>query len=89
MRKSLIIATCLSNSGMADIPEDCEFAVKQVFHDDFPSHDYDSWNTDINDELAKSLIQAAGRATTIHIDRFIMDLWEHPYQLNSDHKIAP
>lgn len=75
MRKSLIIATCLSNSGMADAPKDCEFAVEQTFHNDFPSHNYGSWNTDVDDELAKSLIQEVGRATTIRIDRFIADLW--------------
>ncbi len=89
MRKSLIIATCLSNAGMADVPEDCEYAVEQVFHSDFPSHDYGSWNMNIDDELASNLIQAVGRATTIHIDRCIADLWEHPFRWNSDRKIAP
>ena len=89
MRKSLIIATCLSNSGMADAPKDCEFAVKQVFHDEFPSHNYGYWNTNIGDELARNLIQVVGRATTIHIDKFIADLWEPPYQWNSGRKITP
>ena len=89
MRKSLIIATCLSNSGMADAPKDCEFAVKQVFHDEFPSHDYGSWNTNIGDELAKNLIQAVRGATRIRIDRLIADLWEHPYRWDSGRKIAP
>ncbi len=89
MRKSLIIATCLANSGMRDTPEECEFAVEQVFLDKFPSYDYRRWNGNIEDELAQNLIHSVGRASTIHIDRFIADLWEPPYRLNSGRKITP
>ncbi len=89
MRKSLVIATCLANAGMQETAIECEFAIKEVFHVDFPSHDYNSWNTNIEDEHAANLIKAMGRASTIRIDKCIADLWERPYRWNSDRKIAP
>ena len=89
MRKSIIIATCLSNAGMHGTPDKCETSVKQIFQSEYPSHSYSAWNTNVDDNLAKNMIRTVGKPSTIHIDRFIADLWEPPYKLNSDRKILP
>ncbi len=75
MRKSTVIATCLSNMGINGDVEHCEGVVRNVFSNEFPNADYWAWNTDIDDQVAGNFIRSVGRASVIRVDNFIADLW--------------
>jgi len=76
LKKSTVIATCLVKSNMFRRIEDAESAVRNVFLDQFPTADFDSWNGEIGDEVADGMIKAVGRASRINVKKFIEDLWQ-------------
>ena len=74
MLKSTIIAKCLFNSGICSSLDEGESIVASVFREKFPSDNFRAWNSDVNDDGAKQVIENVGRASTIRVDRFIDDL---------------
>ena len=78
MRKSALIATCLTNSAMAPDVNAGEAAVRQVFEENFPRERFESWNSLVIGSVATAIINGVGRAARIHVDLFIADLWDSP-----------
>jgi len=78
MCKSALIATCLTNSAMVADVKAGEMAVRQVFEENFPIERFESWNSLINGSVATAIINGVGRASRIHVDLFIADLWDSP-----------
>ena len=78
MRKSALIATCLTNSAMAPDVNAGEAAVRQVFEENFPRERFESWNSLVIGSVATAIINGVGRAARIHVDLFIADLWVSP-----------
>jgi hypothetical protein len=78
MRKSALIATCLTHSAMVPDVNAGEAAVRQVFEENFPCECFESWNSLIIGSVATAIINGVGRAARIRVDLFIVDLWESP-----------
>ena len=76
MKRQMIIAKCLLNSGMIGSGnlEDAEFAVLRHFQIEFPGKDFNLWNQDVNDKGAEQIITNVGRASSINVRRFIENL---------------
>ena len=78
MRKSTLIATCLSNSAMAPDVNAGEAAVRQMFEENFPGERFESWNSLVTGCVATAIIDGVGRAAQIRVDLFVADLWNSP-----------
>lgn len=75
MRKSIVIATCLINSGITTHPlASVEASVKQTFREDFQNISYDAWNTDLPENEANDIIKQFGNTYRIDVRQFILDL---------------
>ncbi|MGB6872730.1 MAG: hypothetical protein WBE46_01070 [Dehalococcoidia bacterium] len=55
--------------------EEAEHAVREIFHQEFPTQDFDNWNQNIDDATAENIISTVGKASRINVKRFIEDLW--------------
>jgi hypothetical protein len=75
MRKARIIATCLLNSNMMPTLGEAERAVGDIFSAEFPKSGYSDWNTEIDDDIASSIVSSVGRASSINVVKFIEQLW--------------
>ena len=78
MRKSALIATCLTHSATAHDVNAGEAAVRQVFEENFPCERFESWNSLVIGSVATAIINGVGRAARIHVDLLIADLWDSP-----------
>ena len=78
MRKSALIATCLTHSAMVPDVNAGEAAVLQVFEEYFPCERFESWNSLVIGSAATAIINGVGRAARISVDLFIADLWVSP-----------
>ena len=67
MRTSIVIATCLVNSGMIQDLDRAEHAVRMIFEDQFPVEDFGDWNREISDQAAENVVS-----------KFIQDLADEP-----------
>ena len=74
MRKTVIIATCLVNSGMFRELAVAEQDVRRVFHEEFPHKTLHIWDHEIPDDVAADIIAAAGRSGIVNVKKFIEDL---------------
>jgi hypothetical protein len=75
MRKSTIIATCLINSGITTHSlNEVEASVKQSFEEDFQDMNYNQWNTDLPEGVARDIIKQFGNAYRIDVRQLIRDL---------------
>ncbi len=75
MFKSVVIATCLVNSGFSGTIDEGESKVRYWFGEIFPESDFSKWNSNLNDGAAGNIIKTVGRASSINVARFIWDLW--------------
>jgi len=75
MHKSEVIATCLVNSNFANNIKSGEVNIQNIFHDEFPNHNFHDWNTNIPDKTAENIIKNVGRASKIDVKSFIDKLW--------------
>lgn len=78
MTKSTIIAHCLVNSNMSRTLEEAENRVRSVYADEFPSEQFQQWNTDFSESYAAEQIKMVGCASPINVKWFIQDLWTPP-----------
>ena len=78
MRKSALIATCLTQSAMVPDVNAGEAAVRQVFEENFSCERFESWNCLVIGSVATAIINGVGRAARISVDLFIADLWDSP-----------
>ena len=78
MCKSALIATCLTNSAMVPDVNAGEAAVRQMFEENFPFEQFESWNSLVIGSVATAIINGVGRASRIRVDLFIADLWGSP-----------
>ncbi len=76
MKKSTVIATCLVNSKMINGMDDAENRVYQVFIDEFPVANFDEWNQEIDETVARQIIKNVGQASRINVKLFIKELWK-------------
>ena len=60
---------------MVNAVEEAKLRIYNIFQDEFPEHDFNQWNRDINDKVAKNIINSVGKATTINVRLFIERLW--------------
>ena len=74
MKKSVIIANCLVNSGFFDTINLAELAVEKIFFDESKEGEYSDWNANVTDSYGKNLIKNVGRASKINVSKFIDDL---------------
>ena len=74
MKNSTVIATCLLNSRTVTRLEDGELLVQEVFEREFPTEDFNQWNSEINDNTAKNLIQNVEQVIGINVKQLIDDL---------------
>lgn len=77
MLKSTLIAKCLHQNSMISDVQTGEAAVKSIFTEYFPGHNFTKWNTHLPDSIVEHFLQASRNAGTIHVDSFIKDLWNH------------
>ncbi|MFC7515059.1 hypothetical protein ACFQUU_08590 [Herbaspirillum sp. GCM10030257] len=75
MKKSTVIATCLVNLHTGIDMSQGEFIVRNTFIDYYPSDDFDAWNSELPDQVAKNIISNVGNASQIKVAKFIEDLW--------------
>ncbi|HEX8322080.1 MAG TPA: hypothetical protein VF632_27085 [Longimicrobium sp.] len=54
--------------------EDAERTVEQVFRDEFPRESFAEWNRELDDQVARQIINSVGRASRINVRMFIEDL---------------
>ena len=75
MYKSTIIATCLVNMkiGIRTIQE-AEVTVQNEFQKYFPNDSFDTWNSNVSESYANSIIKTVGKASEIDVKQFIEDL---------------
>ena len=78
MRKSALIATCLTHSAMVPDVNASEAAVRQVFEENFPCERFENWNSLVIGSVATAIINGVGRAARIDVDLFIADLRDSP-----------
>lgn len=76
MIKSTLIATCLFRCGMLPDVASGEAAVRDIFEEYFPRHNFDKWNTELSTEVVQHYLEAARGAGTIKVNFFIEDLWD-------------
>jgi len=76
LKKSTVIATCLVNSKMINGMDDAENRVYQVFIDEFPVANFDEWNQEIDETVARQIIKNVGQASRINVKLFIKELWK-------------
>jgi hypothetical protein len=75
MRKSVVIATCIINSGVTTHPlPTVEAAVMKTFKEDFSNMNYERWNEDLPEAVAKDIIQQFGTNYRIDVRQLIIDL---------------
>ena len=74
MKKATVIATCLVTSDIVRRIEDAEHLVRCQFEELRPKSDFAAWNVNVDDSVAKNIIETVGRASRINIERFIEDL---------------
>jgi hypothetical protein len=75
MRKSAVIATCIINSGASTHPlSTVEAAVRQTFKEDFQDMNYEKWNEDLPEPVAKDIINQFGTNYRIDVRQLIIDL---------------
>lgn len=74
MKRSVIIATCLLNSGIVPRLEDGEQAVRTVFQDEYPGEQFPDWDREVDQSAAAHVITTVGRASRINVAKFIEDL---------------
>lgn len=74
MKRSTIIATCLRNMDLGPSIEECERVVQSEFAKHFPDDVFSDWNREVDSRVANQIISNVGRASRIHVDRFINDL---------------
>lgn len=75
MQKSTIIATCLVNLRSGIKLDAAEHIVLRTFEDEYPKHKFDTWNTEIHDDVALRIIETVGNPSRINVKNFIRDLW--------------
>ncbi|EJH6507146.1 hypothetical protein NFY79_005369, partial [Escherichia coli] len=51
-------------------------AVKSIFEEYFPGHDFNKWNTKLPPAVSTRILKATERASTIRVNYFIKDLWD-------------
>jgi hypothetical protein len=77
MRKATLIAKCFVIAGLSPRPEGAEGLVRGLFAKDFPRADFTSWNTEIDDSVARQVIEAIARSGKRFDPRDLMhSLWE-------------
>lgn len=76
MKRSQVLAHCLINSGCSLSEKDIHNGIYQTFTDEYPTKSYESWDIEISDSTANHIIKTVGRASVIHVDLFIRDLWD-------------
>jgi hypothetical protein len=74
MKKSLIIATCLKNSGSPYDLKEIETSIEQTFKEDFPGMSYQQWNSNVDESTAQAIIRDFGTRYRIDIRQFIQDM---------------
>jgi hypothetical protein len=75
MRKSVVIATCIINSGVTSHPlQTVEASVRQTFKEDFQDLNYEQWNQDLPDAIARDIIKQFGTNYRIDVRQLILDL---------------
>ena len=75
MTRQRIIAQCLLNSGMVESGriEDADAAVLRHFKREFPEGDFAAWNQEVNDHIAKILIDKVGCSASLDVRQLIED----------------
>jgi hypothetical protein len=73
--KSKTIAQCLVNSKMVRSLEQAETAVTVMFTRKFPGREFNEWNRNIDEAIARHIINTVGRKSRIDAERSIEDLW--------------
>ena len=56
--------------------DDAENRVYQVFIDEFPVANFDEWNQEIDETVARQIIKNVGQASRINVKLFIKELWK-------------
>jgi predicted DNA-binding protein (UPF0278 family) len=75
MRKSIVIATCIVNSGVTNHPlSTVEAAVRQTFKEDFQNMNYEKWNENLPESVAQDIIKQFGNNYRVDVRQLIIDL---------------
>jgi hypothetical protein len=75
MRKSIVIATCIVNSGVTNHPlSTVEAAVRRTFKEDFQNMNYEKWNENLPESVAQDIIKQFGNNYRVDVRQLIIDL---------------
>ena len=74
MKRSDIIATVLVNCGVSFSQGDAMLLIRKTFEEELPERDFQTWNVELDERSAKSLIDTIGIKTNLNLKMFILDL---------------
>lgn len=77
MKRSTVIATCLTNSRLFGTLEDAESQVRLTFSREHPGKDFDTWNREMTEDNAKAIVMQRSKASSIDVAAFIEELSSH------------